>query len=420
MALGAFLAGMMLGETEFRHQIEIEIRPFRDVLLGLFFITVGMFLDITILPDIWLKVLILLVLMVVFKTVLIALIARVFRSDWYVSTRTGLILAHGGEFGFALLTLAFANKLLSPEHGQIVLTALIFSMGLAPFLIRYNKKITQALLPRASLKNQQSLQESISHAAGQLRDHIIICGYGRVGQNIARILETEGFQFVALDMDPQRIQQAQLAGDPVMYGNSLHLSILESAGLAKAKALIISFDDIHTTFKILEQVRQVNPKLPILVRTTDDTDLEELQKAGATEVIPETLEASLMMAFHTLILMDVPPARALRQIREIRKNRYDLLHRIFPDLLDSADPEQQHEQLFVLNLPEDAYAAGKSLEELHLERYDVRLTAIHRKGVRRPDPGSQTLLQANDGLVLYGTPPHLEQAERVLLEGGEE
>lgn len=419
MALGAFLAGMMLGETEFRHQIEVEIRPFRDILLGLFFITIGMLINIKALPQIWPHVLILLATMVIGKTVLIAAISRFMGSNLATALRTGLVLAQGGEFGFALLTLALQGNLLKPGVSQIVLSALVFSMAMSPFLIRYNKWISARLVPKASRAREGVIRDSVAATAASLNQHVIICGFGRVGQNIARFLETEGFQFIALDMDPERVQNAQLAGEPVTYGNSVNFYVLEAAGLAHARALIISFDDVPATFKILAQVRAAYPKLPILVRTRDDSHLKELLHEGATEVVPETSEASLMLAFHTLMLMDVSAARALKQVRYIRQNHYNLLHQVFPshelaDLEDAADITRK--ELYALSLPDNASAIGKTLGDLPLEENNILVTAIRRAGIRRPYPEKQTELKAGDVLVLYGTPPDLECAEKLLLE----
>lgn len=419
MALGAFLAGMMLGETQYRHQIEVEIRPFRDVLLGLFFITIGMLLNVAMLPEIWKSALTLLLAIVVFKTLLITGLARLMGSDPFRAWRTGLILAQGGEFGFALLTLAMENRLLSDRNEQIILAAIVFSMALTPFLIRYNRPLARKFVPKAAEMSQKEIEDELSATAENLNKHVIICGFGRVGQNIARLLEAEGFEFVALDMDPIRVQNARLAGEPVHYGNSRHFSILISAGIAKAKALVLSFDDLAACKNIIPQVRKAYPDLPILVRTRDDSELDSLLKAGATEIIPETLEASLMLGFHTLLLLKVPSSRALRQLRRIRKNRYELLHRVFPsyEAEDLEDIDSTKEQLQAVDLGDSAASIGKSLKELNLQQHEISVTAIRRGAIRHPDPDHSAVLQANDILVLYGTPPHLEHAEKIVLEG---
>ena len=419
LALGAFLAGMMLAETEYRHQIEIEIRPFRDVLLGLFFITIGMLLNVRLLPEIWVGVVVLLASIVIVKTLLITGLSLLIGSNKVTSMRTGLVLAQGGEFGFALLTIALDHHLLSERYSQTVLAALVFSMALAPFLIRSNKAIAEFFFPKAAQMSDKEMHESVETSAERLSNHVILCGFGRVGQNIARFLDTEGFDFVALDMDPLRVESAQLAGDNVNYGDSKNISVLKAAGLERAKALILSFQDLHSSLKILQQVRKLNMDIPILVRTSDDHALDDLQAAGATEVVPESLEASLMLAFQTLILLGVPASRALRQVRQVRANRYDLLRRTFPshDMEDFEDLDKKRDHMSVLSVPPTANTLGQTLAALAIEQLDVKITAICRDGIRRPEPDNDTVLKAGDVLVLYGSAQNIEQVEKLVLEG---
>ncbi len=419
MALGAFLAGMMLGETKFRQQIEVEIRPFRDVLLGLFFVTIGMLLDFHKLPEIWLAVTVLVITLIAVKTLIIALLGRLMGVNSKTSLRTALILAQGGEFGFALLTLAINNNVLASNLSQTVLAALLFSMAIAPFLIRYNEQISRWLLPKTTERSNATPIKAIETTVKGISDHVIICGYGRVGQNIARFMRMEGFEYFALDMDPARVQHATLAGDQVGYGDSTNLSILRASGLLDAKALIISFNDLPSTYKILQQVRAHLSHLPILVRTKDDTELKRLQIAGATEVIPETLEASLTMAFHALVLVGVPAFRAMKQLRMIRADRYKLLNQVFPsqeiEEKDISDPDR--EQLYVVNLTDNAKAIGKKISDVGLDNTKVTVTAVRRGGIRGPEPEPDTTLRAGDVLVLYGPIPSLQLAEQKLLEG---
>jgi CPA2 family monovalent cation:H+ antiporter-2 len=330
LALGAFIAGMMLSETEFRHQLEAEIRPFRDVLLGLFFITIGMLLNIRLLPQVWPWVLLLLSALVLFKLILVTVLCRMVGWDWAVSTRTGLVLAHGGEFGFAILALALNGNLLPSDYGQVVLASLLISMGLGPLLIRFNQRLVSLILPVASSMREIGIKDRISETAHGLNNHVIICGYGRVGQNVARFMESEGIEFIAMDLDPSLVQNAVKAKEPVTYGNASNIDLLNAAGLSRAAALVFCLDNVTSVLKVLHLVRHINTEIPILVRTTDDSHLEQLQEAGATEVIPETLEASLMLSSHLLLMLDIPVSHVFYKIRQVRKDRYRLLRRLFP------------------------------------------------------------------------------------------
>lgn len=421
LALGAFLAGMMLGETEFRHQIEIEIRPFRDVLLALFFISVGMLFNIMSVPDMWRGLVILLTTMLVFKFLLIAVLTRLFGASNTTAIRTGLVLAQGGEFGFALLTLAMDYNVFNDRYRQLVLGALVLSMAISPFIIRYNKKLSKLLEPKGIQLNDKETTQAVAKTAEGLDRHVVILGFGRVGQNIAKFLNIEGFQYMALDMDPVRVQSAQMAGERVAYGDSSNIQLLNAANLHTAKALIISFNDLPTALTIIPQVRHQHPDLPILVRTRDDSELKKLQDAGATEVIPEALEASLMLAFHILIMMDVPTFRAMRHVRDMRNNRYQLLNQVFPsqaldELSDLTGSEK--EQLYVVRISAKANAVGKTLAEIDLsELPEIVITAIKRNNIRVPDPGPETEIKYGDVVVLYGSPQDLERAERIFLQG---
>lgn len=414
MALGAFIAGMMLGETEFRHQVEAEIRPFRDVLLGLFFITIGMLLDIQGLLTIWPWALLLLISIIGMKLLLVMGLCRLAGWDFAVAMRTGLVMAHGGEFGFAILALALSVELFPPDYAQVILAALLISMGLAPILIRFNGQIATKLLPTVNQASRHSLKEQISEMAQGVSGHVIICGYGRVGQNIARFISDEGVPYVAMDLDPVLVQNAIKAREPVNYGDAGNIELLEAAGLSRAAALVISLDDVAATDKILTKVRQRNPDIPILVRTTDDSELEHLQKAGATEVIPETMESSLMLAAHLLVMLKVPITHVFYKINAVRKNRYQLLRRLFPGEEDVFEtPGEAKEQLRAVELNERCDVRNLRLGDLGLEP-QVSVVAIKRDGEEIATPAADTPLMQGDTLVLSGPPEALEWAESVL------
>ncbi len=420
LALGAFLSGMMLGETEYRHQIEVEIRPFRDILLGLFFICTGMLLNYQILDKAWLPLLMLIALITIIKAAIIYGSARLLRINNKNSLQTALILAQGGEFGFALLSLALSDQVIPVGTGQVILAALVFSMAISPFLIRYHEPIANFLLKQKKKPERaapHTLPQETLQRVSTVQNHIIICGYGRVGQNMARFLALENFEIIAVDMDPKRVIDAELAGHTVVYGDSGNLSLLKSIGLEKARALVFSFVDGHTVLNILPQIRLELPNLPVLVRTVDDSQLTLYQKAGATEVVPETLEASLMLSFQTMILLHIPPRKAIRHLMHARKNRYQLLHEYFPgeELEDNSDFTPEKKQLAVVTLDDNAYAVGVRVKDLALE--DVALTAVRRGGIRGDEPSPDTELKGQDVLILYGTPQQLARAEKKLLQG---
>ena len=419
LAFGAFLAGMLLGETEFKHQIEADIRPLRDVLLGLFFVTVGMLLDIQVMLSLLPWIVLLAVAIVLFKTLSIMGVGMVMGAPKGVALRTGIVLAQGGEFGLALLALALSEGVLASSPSQITLAAIIVTMALAPLLINYNGHLAKWLFAGSYGRNREQIVEEVTESAAGLREHVIICGYGRIGQNIARFLDQEGFQYCAMDLDPVIVKEARAAGDRVSYGDSTHNDILEAAGLKQAKVLVVSYNEVHSALKIIEQARRIRPDIPILVRTADDANLDRLQQMGATEVVPETLEASLMLASHVLLLMDVPMARIIRRVQGVRRNRYQMLRGFFhgqeSESLEQADAFR--ERMHTVTLLEEAYAINKTLQELTLESLNVVVTAVRRGGIRSPQPLPDMRLNVADTLVLYGLPEDLARAEERILKG---
>ena len=416
LALGGFLAGMMIGETEYRHQVETDIRPFQDVFLGLFFITVGMLIDLQLLASIWPWALLLSAGLIITKIVIILTLVRAYGAESGIALRTAVVLAQGGEFGFALLAMALNSALLGDTVTQSVLFAILLSMIAAPILIRYNGLFAKTLYAFSYHNNRDKIALEIEHGADQLADHVIICGYGRVGQNLARLLEQESIPYLALDLDPVRIQEAVVAGDEIHYGDSTHSRILEAAGLRSARLLVISFDDNTSAMKILTQVRKLRPELPVLVRTRDDSHLEHLQAAGATEVVPETLEASMMLGAHMMSLLQLPVARIMNTMQSVRADRYHLLRAYFHGE-DKPQITSSVKQLHSLTLPDHAHAIGHSLLELKLDDIDVNVTSMLRCGIRTTELDPEAHFRAGDVLVLYGLPKDVLKAEDLLLNG---
>jgi CPA2 family monovalent cation:H+ antiporter-2 len=416
LALGAFLAGMMLSETEFRHQIETDIRPFRDVLMGLFFVTVGMRLDVSVLPSVWQQVLLLLALLTVGKALIVLAIVRLSGYETGVAIRAGLVLAQGGEFGFALLALALSNGLLGAGESTAVLAAVVLSMALAPVLIRYNGTVAKRLTS-GYLRTREREAAQIREAAGALRAHVIICGFGRVGQNLGRMLREQGQEYVALDLDPGLVREAWEAGEPVFYGDSTHAELLEASGLGHAAALVVSVDDTHAAERIVAAVRERREDLPLLVRAHDDADLDRLEKMGATEVVPEALETSLMLAEHLLPRLGVTVEDVQAAVAAVREQHYKGLRGFFHGArsggLEASDPSHLH----TVVLDPGAGAIGRALETLELEGMGVVVQSLCRAGIRgdAPDPG--TVLLEGDALVLQGPPEQLEHAEERLIRG---
>src|ERR1700722_19369431 len=419
LSLGAFLSGMMLAETEYRHQIDSVIRPFRDILLGVFFISVGMLLDMRLLAGELGVVSATLVAIVVLKATIAALVTRPFTSSRFKALRTGIVISIGGEFGVALCTIGLQADLIPARFGEPLLVAIVLSMVLCPFILNNNKTVARLLLREKGPPHTASEREDAATIEIARREHVILCGFGRVVQNVARVLESQGFESIALDLDPARIRAARQAGDPVIFGDSADESLLMKVGLETASAVVISFSDPATSLGILHSVRRLRPDVPVLVRTADDVGIKELQDAGATDVVPETFEASLMLVSHVLMLLHVPVTRVVRTVNEIRNNRYAVLRNIVRrgDARPLDETHEHREEIKSVVVPPGAWAVGRTLGDVRGRGVEVVFTGIRRLGILGREPAVDTVLRDGDIVVIYGQPEELERAESVLLAG---
>ena len=418
LSLGAFVAGMLISETEFRHQVEEDIKPFRDVLLGLFFVTVGMMLNIPLVFANFLWVLAVLVALLAVKFALVFGLSRLFGSMTGGAMRSGLWLCAGGEFGFVLLTEIEGASIAPSLTLQVVLAAMVISMLLAPVIVHYSDRLVMRFA--ASEWLMRSLQLTRLAASTMATDkHAVICGFGRSGQHLARFMAYEGVTYVALDLDPDRVREAAAAGENVVYGNATKRETLVAAGISRASVLVVSFVDIRAAEQVLRHVRELRPGLPVVVRAIDDKYFEQLQRAGAAEVVPETLEAAMMLASHALIHAGVPINRVLKRIRQTRSARYRTLRGFFHGESDHDEDAYDGDELRLcsVSLVEGAYAIGKTLGEVVDAGQGVEVTSIRRRDIMSLDPREDTCFEAGDVVVLLGAPGALALAEGRLLKG---
>ena len=414
LALGAFVAGMLISETPYKHQVEEDIKPFRDVLLGLFFITIGMLLDVRMVLEHWWVVLLLLSLPIVLKFGLIALLARAFGAAPGTAMRTGLALAQAGEFSFVLLNHAAESKLVDPFIMQLVLASMVLSMLAAPFIIAHMDRI--AMKVAANEWMTQSLQlTQIAARTMKTQKHVIIAGFGRSGQSLATLLGEEKLPWYALDLDPERVQEAQAAGASVSYGDAARRESLIAAGVNRASALVITFADTRLALRVLHLVHELAPALPVIVRSHDDSDMDVLKAAGATEVVPEALESSLMLASHALVTLGVPLRRVVHRVQAAREQRYATLRGYFHGADDaSGDLEQSQVRLHSVRLHQHSVAVGMRLAGLGLDDIGAQVTAL-RRGGQGIALASDAVLLDGDVLVLRGDGEALNRAEERLL-----
>ncbi|MBL8521171.1 MAG: cation:proton antiporter [Betaproteobacteria bacterium] len=416
LALGAFLAGLLISETEYRYQVEDDIKPFRDVLLGLFFVTIGMLLDWRTLAERWPIVLLVFFALIALKFLLILLIGLALKNERAVALRCALALAPAGEFGFVLLSLAGVHGAAPAPAIQAVLAAMLLSMLVAPLILMHSERIVLRLIATEWESRAVQLQQ-LSINAMTKRRHVIICGYGRSGQSLARFLEKEKISLIALDGDPMRVKQAAAAGDSVLYGDAAKREVLIAAGLPRASAVVVSFADTRAALAILAHVKAVNPEVPVIVRTFDDSDVEKLKSAGAAEIVAEVVEGSLMLGTQTMLRIGVPLKQALIRLRQVRSEQYTFMPAYFSGATDLDEADVNMPRLMSIALEDSAASIGKTLGALGLEDLGVRLTALRRQGRRHTETPDSLRLEAGDVLVLAGTPEALGTAEMRLLQG---
>ena len=302
LAFGAFLAGMMLGETEFRHQVESSIRPFRDVLLGIFFTGIGMRFDPAAIPPIWHWTLLGALLILVSKTLIVAAMMRNSGIDALVAWRTGLLLAVGGEFGLALIAIALDSGVIDEKLGQIAMTSVLLSMIAGAILIRFNRAIATWLAGEQHSKGRSIPDELLGTPGSQ----VVIGGYGRVGHTIAVLLRSRKIPFVVFETDARRVAQGQADGHPVHYGDISDPELLSTIHVERASLVVITIDQADMALRAVSLLRKTCPQVPVIARARDLETSSQLLDAGATHAYPEAIEASLRLGATALQILCVP------------------------------------------------------------------------------------------------------------------
>jgi monovalent cation:H+ antiporter-2, CPA2 family len=418
LALGAFVAGMLISETEYRYMVEEDIKPFRDVLLGLFFISMGMMLNLGEIAREWPRVLGVLAALLLGKLAVAWGLSRLFGATPGTALRTGLWLCAGGEFGFVLLARGESVGLLASSPLQPVLAALVLSLMLAPLIVHVSDRVVLRFVASEWLQRSMQLTQLAAHSMVQDK-HAILCGYGRTGQHLARFLEQEGVGYVALDLDPDRVREAASAGEPVVYGDCTRRETLLAAGLIRASVVIVTFAERGDTLRVLHRARESAPGVPVVVRAREQDDAEALLAAGAAEVVPEALESSVMLATHALAFLGVPLHRIVKRLRDLREQHYGLLRGFFHGATDVGDRIEEADlpRLHSVALADGCHGVGCSLGDLGLDALGVTVSALRRHGLRGLEPDGGVVLAAGDVVVLLGTAAAVTAGEARLLQG---
>ena len=418
-ALGAFLAGMLISETRYRYQVESDIASFRDILLGLFFISIGMMLNLDVLIEYYSTIFLIFFLYTIFKATVITFLARLFKYELGVGIRAGVILGQAGEFSFVILALGQEQGLISGDILQIILSVCLLSMLFASLVIPFNGRIAR-YISKEYLKNSEKLVNKIEASSEDFSDHVIICGYGRGGQYLGRFLKEENISFIAIDMDLNRVNDAANAGEKVMYGDASRRVVLRAAGIERAKALVIAYSDDRSSLKVLNVIREIYPDLPVIVRTRDESSIQQLQDAGATDVVPEVLESSLMLASHALVLLDVPLARVIKKIRAFRNERYKIFRGYFMGSSEASDDMQGQDQLQLhsIEVKNNFYLQNKLINEIPFDRFNIEIQHLRRPNMLEDiEVRLDIKLKDGDVIVILGLPRDLIEFEKFTITG---
>ncbi|MBE8215035.1 MAG: sodium:proton antiporter [Endozoicomonadaceae bacterium] len=412
MALGGFVAGTMLGESHYRHQIETDIRPFRDILLGLFFVSVGLMIRLDHFFENWIVIILGALSLIIFKAILINFLGQMIGLDKKSSFKAGLALAQGGEFCFALIALAGQHHLLEESLSVMVLSITILSMAATPFLLRYSNVLYDLLQGRKPKKIENNPDIlPVEEATSDLDHHVLICGYGRVGQIISRFLAEDGMPYVVLDDDPLHVREGNNAGEPVFFGDCARKDILKACAVKRAKMVVICLSDAITANKVLCLIRELHKTLPVLVRTQDDSMMETLYENGATHIIPEILESSLLIVDQMFTMLGKSREMINQRIQLVRQKKYRRLHGMFigkTERLYNAEGLPANVR-HTFTLDSDSIWINKSLSDINLESIGIEIDKIIRND-RQLDPEEASTLKEHDSLLMTGSAPAIAQA----------
>ncbi len=319
MALGAFMAGLLVAETEFHHQVEADVKPYKGLLLGLFFMTVGMAVDLSLLIEMWHLILLASLVLILTKFLIIHALLRMFKFGSCASVHTALLLAQGGEFGFILFTLAGEMEIFSQHLTQVLLVIVSVTMALTPLLSLLGQRLAARIRSTPEVGPDSVKQETLD-----LEDHVIVAGYGRMGKMVTEILQTEEIPFIALEFNPAEVTDGRQHNAPVYYGDATRMEVLEAVGIKRARAAIVTFKNERMATQVVKALRKDYPYLPIIVRVNDLRQAKDIKEIGANVAVPEIFEGSLQIAGALLRELGVPEHEIQRVTTVFRKEDYSL------------------------------------------------------------------------------------------------
>ncbi len=406
LAIGAFIAGLLISESEYNQEAIANITPFRDVFSSFFFVSIGMLLDLQFLINNWLLILVLVIFLVIIKTTITTLACLISDASLRTSLHTALILFHIAEFSFVISLAGIQLGLIDQETYQKFLGASIISIAIAPFAFQIAPSLAQSISCWRIFQkyaNRQDFEEIKSN----LENHIIIIGFGINGRNVAKAAKIAGIPYIILEMNPMTVKQEKLQGEPIYYADASNREILEHCKIEKARILVVAISDPISSERITSLAKKLNPGLYIIVRTRYVGEMQALYKAGADEVIPEEFETSIEIFVRVLNKYLIPKSDIEKFVNQIRASGYEMFRSLSfeNNNIQNLKVSLPEYEISVYDLPENSQIVGKSLAELDIrQKYSITLLAIRRGSEQIINPSGEVHLEANDQLILFGKP----------------
>ncbi|MEJ2698270.1 MAG: cation:proton antiporter [Desulfuromonadales bacterium] len=416
LALGAFLAGLFLAESEYSHQALADILPFRDTFLAMFFVSMGMLVDIRLLAGTWLPILLFFLGLSLAKACTGTAAAALAGNPLRVAFLAGLALFQAGEFSFVLLRQSHAMGILDDRVYQTSLSVVALSMIATPVLMPRIPALAASLAARFGGRPSSGEPEFLERT-GNLQGHVVIAGYGLSGRSVARVLREMEIPYLVVELNDDSVRQGQKAGEPIFFGDATSMVVLEELGLERARGLVLAINDPSALSRAIRTAREINPKLYILVRTRFLAELEYLAGLGANEIIPDELEASLQLSACLLRNIGIAEGESLQVIAKLRRENYGLLRHAgaLPTLPPDALPILEEGLVEYQAVPEDSPCLGKSLAELGFRsRTGAMVVGLIRGKRTLFGPSADLRIERGDTLILLGGQEEVFRARKFL------
>lgn len=412
-AFGAFAAGMVISESDYSYQALSDIIPLRDLFSLVFFASIGMLLDPTVLISEWQIILIIVALVVIGKSLIMAVITRTFGYGNIIPLAVGLTLFQLGEFSFVLAAEGLRNGAISPNLYAIILNVAILTLILTPIISRLADPLYR--LRQRFFKHEPL--STVNIPSDGLREHVIIIGHGRTGQHVVRTMQQFDLPFVVIELDQRRFQDCKSAGVPVIYGDAAQGPVLETAGIAHARLLLDTVPSETVTRAIYDAARHLNPEMHIVARVEGVDQMKSLHDHGLYELVQPHFEAGLEITRQALLHMDVQPFQVYAYLDGVRRLEYAPLYEVHPEHTTASALQVATNvlRLHWIDIPANSPVAGQTLAETHIRsRTGVSVAGIVRDGNLMPNPGPLTRLEPGDVLALLGEDEQIAELQRML------